>query len=175
MRQGDITSFSSFSAVGALSHGHVQELPAEERHGRASALRLRLGRRGAQQREEEEQGPGVRRYGGAFLSLRDQTWMADHPPDPQPQVRVTFLSCFASRHKSLLYTSLCISRYYFTTYVFDMNICSFCSLHFQTRLITPISSHLSCVIYYQNLLFGQFCTIQAGWLFFPGSYIRRVR
>lgn len=79
--------FCLFSVAGALSHGHVQELPAEERHGRASAVRLRLGRRGAEQREEEKQRPAVRRHGGALLSLRDQTRMADHPPDPKPQAR----------------------------------------------------------------------------------------
>lgn len=56
-------------AVGAVSHGHVSELPAKERHGRAAAVRLWLWGGGAQQREEEEQRPPLCCDGGTLLPL----------------------------------------------------------------------------------------------------------
>lgn len=78
-------------AVGAVPHRHVSELPAQERHGWATAVWLWLGRGGAQQREEEEQRPPVRRDGGALLPLRHQAGVDDYSPDTQPQVDAQLL------------------------------------------------------------------------------------
>ena len=76
------------SPAGAELPGDVQELPAQDGHGRAPA-RLRRGGGRRQEQQAQEQGPPVRAHGGAVLPLRHQDGVAHGAPHPQPQVSTT--------------------------------------------------------------------------------------